>query len=45
MEHPVLSLNDRLFLSLAYRHRQRIADEVGSDFYENQAVIGISVVY
>lgn len=38
-------LTENLFLSLAYRYQQRFADEGGTDFYENQALLGLSIIY
>lgn len=38
-------LADNFFLSLAYQYEQRFSDEDGEDFYENQALIGLSVIY
>lgn len=38
-------LTDHLFFSLAYQYEQRLSEEDGSDFYENQALMGLSIIY
>jgi hypothetical protein len=38
-------LREHFFLTLAYQYQQRLSDDAGAEFYENQALVGLTVVY